>query len=324
VAYWFHPVRPGSLSDWEAAQLVRVPAEQVCHLFRPLRPGQIRGLPHLTPALNRLRELEKFDDATLLRQQLAAMFAAFLKRGTAETSSVMPLAGDENPATQGTRPLLGLEPGLFQELEPGEEVQFSTPPDIIGGYAEYMRTQLRAACAGVGVPYEVLTGDLSGVNDRSVRVILHEFRRWLRMLQHHNLAFQVARPVWRAWVDRVFYDGTLQIPDAYLTDPLPWSKVQWMPESWAYLHPVQDIQAQEAAIRAGLSSRSAVVSEMGDDAEVIDRQQADDNARADTLGLRYDSDARQQKSSGAPTNAADPTPAPDPTPEQAAAAGGNA
>jgi capsid protein len=66
-----------------------------------------------------------------------------------------------------------------------------------------------------------------------------------------------------------------------------------VPQGWPYINPVQDIQAQKEAIRAGLDSRSNLVSEQGEDAEAIDAQQAADNTRADTLGLRYDSDGRQ-------------------------------
>ena len=77
-----------------------------------------------------------------------------------------------------------------------------------------------------------------------------------------------------------------------------------MPQRWPYLHPVQDVQAEQRAIRAGFTSRSATVAEHGEDAEEIDRQQAADNARADTLGLRYDSDSRQAE--GPAQTAADP------------------
>ena len=298
VAYYFYAIRPGDLQDWDAGDLRRVDADQVMHLYRVRRAGQIRGEPHLTPALVRLRELDKFDDATVIRQQLAAMFVAFLKHPATDSSSVNPLTGEEPETTEGNRPVLGLQPGIFQELAPGEEVEFSEPPDVISGYADFMRQQFFGVAAATGVPYEVLTGDMSRVNDRTVRVILHEFRRWVRMLQHHNLAFQVCRPVWRAWMDRVFLDGVLPIPTAYMKDPLPWTKVLWMPESWPYLNPVQDVQAQKEAIRAGFTSRSAIASERGDDAEVIDAQIADDNTRADGLGLILDSDPRRVSNAG--------------------------
>ena len=49
------------------------------------------------------------------------------------------------------------------------------------------------------------------------------------------------------------------------------------------------------AIRAGLLSRSEAISAFGYDAEDIDREIAADNARADELGLVFDSDPRHDK-----------------------------
>ena len=303
VAYYFFATRPGDWQDWDPSELRRVPADRVLHVYKPLRPGQLRGIPHLTQALIRLRELDKFDDATLIRQQLAAMFVAFLKHPASDSSSLIPITGQEPVATEGNRPVLGLQPGIFQELAPGEEVEFSEPPDVISGYGDYMRQQLFAVAAATGVPYEVLTGDMSRVNDRTVRVILHEFRRQIQAEQHQTVAFQLCRPVWRAWMDHVFLSGALPIPAEYLADPQPWANVEWMPQGWPYLHPVQDVEAARAAIRSGFTSRSAIVSEQGEDAQVIDQQQAEDNERADALGLEYDSDGRTE-----PPSAASPIP----------------
>jgi lambda family phage portal protein len=303
VAYWFLASRPGDLQDWNPGDLRRVPADQVLHVFKPLRAGQLRGIPHLTQALVRLWELDKLDDAVLLRQQLSNMFVAFLKRAADPSAELVGVLGDAAQAdtsTDGT-PALGFEPGLFQELEPGEEVDYSEPPDPPLGLADFMKGHLRAVGAATGVPYEVLTGDMSGLNDRVMRVILHEFRRRIQAEQHQTVAFQLCRPVWRAFLDTAFLAGALPIPPTYLVDPGAWAAVRWMPQGWPYLHPVQDVQAAQAAIRAGFTSRSAVVSEQGEDAEVVDGQQAEDNARADRLGLRFDSDGRQAKASaGAP------------------------
>ena len=58
------------------------------------------------------------------------------------------------------------------------------------------------------------------------------------------------------------------------------------------------------AIRAGLLSRSEAISAFGYDAEDIDREIAADNARADGLGLVFDSDPRHDQ----PTQIASPKP----------------
>jgi lambda family phage portal protein len=293
VAYWFHPSRPGDDQDFDPSQLRRVPAAFVIHLFEPLRPGQIRGLPHLTQALIKLHELDKFEDATLLRSQIANLFAGFIKRPSVE-SDVHPLTGLAADATSSDgRPILSLEPGIFQELEPGEEVEFNSPPQADPFGPAFMKQQLMSVSAATGVPYEVLTGDMSGLNDRVMRVVLHEFRRQIQARQHHIVAYQLCRPVWMAWLDRVQLSGALPIPGAYLDDPTPWSAVRWMPQGWPYIHPVQDVAAAREAIKSGFTTRSAVVSEQGEDAEVIDAEQAQDNERAEELGLSYESATMQ-------------------------------
>jgi len=289
VAYWFHPSRPGDLMDFDASQLRRVPADSVIHLFDPLRPGQLRGVPHLTQALVKLNELDKFDDATLLRQQLANLFVAFLTR-MGNDDALHPLTGEalEDPAESQ---LPQMEPALLQALNPGEDIKFSTPPGTSDGYRDFMRQQLFAIAAATGVPYEALTGDMSGVNDRTVRVIFNEFRLRIQTIQHQIVAHQVCRQVWNAWVTRAYLANVLPIAPGS-----PEAAVRWTPPRTPYIHPVQDVEAQQAAIRAGLTSRSAIVSELGEDAEAIDEQQATDNARADEHRLRYDSDARYAKS----------------------------
>lgn len=300
LAYYFHPSRPEQ-DDYDATQLRRVPVESVCHLYDPLRPGQLRGLPHLTQALIALYELDKYDDAALLRQQLANLFVAFLKRSrpTGDAETLNPFTGEVQETSVDDKPMVSLEPGIFQELEPGEEVAFSDPPEA-RGYESFMRQQLSGVAAATGVPYEVLTGDMRGVNDRTIRLVLHEFRRRIQAMQHHIVVFQLCRRVWTAWMDRVFLSGALPIPLEYVNDPTPWSAVKWVPQGWPYMHPLQDVQAQKEAVRSGYRSRSGVVAEQGDDAEAIDLEQAADNERADRLRLRYDSDGRNARNA-APT-----------------------
>jgi lambda family phage portal protein len=314
VAYYFHPSRPGDVDDFDLSTLVRVPAENVIHLYDPQRPGQLRGRPHLTPALIRLFELDKFEDAVLLRHQLQNMFMAFLNRTATPgvDDTLNPLTGGVLPLDPAGKPMLEMAPGTFNELDPGEQVTFSDPPDMQGGYTDFIRQQLIGACAAHGVPYETLTGDMSHVNDRTVRVILQEFRRRVGMWQHQIVVHQFCRRVFQAWVARAFFAAALPIPADYLENATPWTGAKWMPQAWPYLHPVQDVQATTSAIRAGLTSRTSAVSERGEDVEVIDAEQARDNARADKHGVRYDSDGRTPKAGGIPPGApATPPPGPD-------------
>ena len=297
TGFYFHPSRPGDLLDYDPGVLRRIPAENVIHLFAPERAGQLRGIPKLTQGLIRLHELNKFDDATLLRQQLANLFVAFLKKEPDEPgeTALHPLTGLARDASEDPAPLT-MEPGIFQELEPGQEVQFSEPPEVRQGYRDFIRQQLQGACASIGIPYELLTGDMSGLNDRVVRVLLNEFAATIEALQHQIVAFQFCRRVWRAWMDQVFLSGAVALPADYLVDPEPYVAVSFAPPERRYIHPVQDIEADVAAVAAGFTSRRAVVAKRGEDIENVDAQNAADNARADSLGLQYTSDPREPES----------------------------
>ncbi len=305
LAYWMYRARPGDPQDMDVQTLVRVAAETVIHLYDPVRAGQLRGLPHLTQALVRLHELDKFDDATLLRQQIANLFAGFVTRpGVAPGSNLDPFTGAEIQTEEG-QAIVGLEPGLLQELRPGQEIQFNNPPAVGDTYGDFMHQQLLGVAAAADVPYEILTGDLSKVNDRTVRVILNEFRRRIQQRQYGIVAYQLCRTVWDAWFERAVLSGALDVPADYFDNPAPFRGVKWIPQGWAYIHPVQDVEAQRGAIRSGLRSRSEVISELGEDAETVDQEIAEDNKRADELGLVLDSDPRKTQPSGTSASSQD-------------------
>ena len=302
AAYWFYRSHPGEMS-WQgvdSTKLTRVPADEVIHLFDPVRPGQIRGVVQMAPVLLRMYSLDKFDDATLLRQQIANLFAAFVTR-KADADVVDPedpITGQpvENP--DSAIPELSLEPGLINELGDEEDIKFSAPPGVDNTYGEFLRQQLLAVAAGIEVPYEVLTGDFSKINDRTARVLLNEFRRRVQQMQQHIVVHQLCRRIWDAWLPRAILSGALDAP-GYAADPGAFDAVKWIPQAWAYINPVQDVQAQKDAVRSGFKTRGSSIAETtGEDVDDVDAENAAQNEQVDSLGLVYDTDARHTDNNG--------------------------
>jgi lambda family phage portal protein len=295
VAYWMTRAHPGDAllspmsGQGDTMIPVRVPAAEILHLFRPQRPGQIRGEPWLARALIKLHELDQYDDAELVRKKTAALFAGFITR----TSPEDPLLGEGVANAHGVAQT-SLEPGTLQMLEPGEDITFSQPADVGSSYADFMRQQFRAVAAAMGITYEMLTGDLTQVNYSSIRAGLLEFRRRCEALQHHVIVHQFCRPLWRAWLTQAVLAGALTLP-GYATRRREYAAVKWIPQGWQWVDPLKETEAMLSAIRAGLMSRSEAISANGYDAEDVDREIAADNARADALGLVLDSDPRHGK-----------------------------
>ena len=94
-------------------ETVRVPAGDVLHIYRPRDAGQIRGLPHVAPAMVRLFLLDQYDDAELDRKKTAAMFASFIT----ETAPEEPMMGTEESEADA-RPSPASSPAHFRSCCP--------------------------------------------------------------------------------------------------------------------------------------------------------------------------------------------------------------
>jgi capsid protein len=101
-------------------------------------------------------------------------------------------------------------------------------------------------------------------------------------------------------MDQAVLEGAIDLP-GYRKDRRAYQAAKWIPQGWKWVDPQKEFNAMKLAIRAGLMSRSEAISGNGYDAEDVDREIAADNARADELGLVFDSDPRHDQ--GAPVEA---------------------
>ena len=69
---------PGDVTFTIDEEFDTVPAAAVLHYFRCDRPGQIRGIPDITPALPLFAQLRRFTLAVLAAAETAADFAGIL------------------------------------------------------------------------------------------------------------------------------------------------------------------------------------------------------------------------------------------------------
>jgi capsid protein len=104
--------------------------------------------------------------------------------------------------------------------------------------------------------------------------------------------------VWKAWLEQAVLSGAIAAP-GYAGNRMAYAACKWVPQGWQWVDPEKEFKAMLLAVRAGLMSRSEVVSANGYDAEDVDREIAADNARADALGLIFDSDPRRVTREGA-------------------------
>lgn len=81
-------------------------------------------------------------------------------------------------------------------------------------------------------------------------------------------------------------------------------KPEWSPHGWDYIHPVQDVQGKKLAIEAGITSRTAVQAETGEDPRKVQAQREADRKDDEARGLL----PPEQKPAAPGKPATDPSP----------------
>ena len=246
---------------------VRVPAADILHVFDRLFPGQVRGLTWLSPVLLKLRDRDEASDAMLMSLKVQSLITGFIR--DPEGGS----AGFEGEESDGTVNL-AMEPGAMRILPPGSDVTFSTPGQGITQSVDFLRAQDREIAAGVGLTFEQLTGDLGEANYSSARVGLLEFRRRAEMLQRNLIEARFLRPLWRRWIAVQGLAGAI---DAKSGD---YDTVRFVAPGWQWVDPKNEVEAEVAAIEAGLKSREEVVAGRGRDIDDLDEEIARDTKGA--------------------------------------------
>ena len=313
VAYWLYPHHPGDyqFSSFVASALIRVPAEEIIHLFIPERIGQTRGVPWFHATLKRLRHMQGYEEAEIVAARAAASIVGIIQSEEGLTPELGP-EGDEAGAGADPhqQPMLSMEPGTFQQLQPGETFTGFNPSRANAGMDSFMRYMLRAFCTGIGVSYASVSSDYSQSNYSASRLALLDDRDLWRVLQGwliRNFRMQVHRD----WVEAAVLSGGLAIPD-YYSNPKKYQAVRFKPRGWSWIDPVKEVTAYKTAVRAGFMTQSDVISLTSEHADLEDvlKQRRSELDQMRELDLVFDTDPAQVDLKGAEQVAA-PAPSAD-------------
>lgn len=280
VAYWLFREHPGSpyAATYESQ---RVPASEVLHIFKPVRPGQVRAMSWFAPVLMMFKDFDEFADATLMKQKIAACLAII------ETDSEGSGMGLGTADDTTTPPIDSLEPGAIIRRGAASKIDVVNPPRV-NEYDEYTRTILRAIATGLGLTYEDLTGDYADMPFSAAR--MSRIRHWARVedWRWRILIPQFCDPVW-AWF----------IQAAAIMQQAPaGTGVEWSAPPAPMVDPVNEGLAIMRNVRAGIQSLSDALRERGLDPKTVFAEIEADNKELDRRGIILDSDPRNATQAG--------------------------
>jgi lambda family phage portal protein len=284
LGYWLYDEHPSESAQYKSSFYT---VDEVLHIKVQKRPGQVRGIPFAVPSMARLKNFDGYEDAELMRLQTSACFSVFITEPESSLRAVAP-----------TERLEQVQPGIIEHLPPGKQVSFASPPQS-ASFADYSRQVLSGISQGVGLTYEMLTGDLSNVSFTSGRMGWLEFAKnvykWQQLIEN---SFCI--PVWEWFIQALELSPMVEGEEFRDEDG------DFIAASWTYprremIDPVAETKALNEQVRAGFISYYDAVKMLGGDPEKILAEQKRHAQEIDAAGLmptsdpRYDSNRAKDK-----------------------------
>lgn len=287
VAYWLFPQHPGDVlpmggSVFQSSR--RVLAADVLHIYErhASRPGQVRGVPSLAAVLLALRNLDDWETAELIRKRTEACLAAVVS-GPDAGETITPQLTDADG-----RKIETLSPGMVMYGSAGMTVTFSDPK-AVGGYVDYKRSRVRDISAGIGIPYELVQGDLSQVNYSSYRAGLLAYRQRIEAFQWLCLIPQLCVPVERRFLEVLDMRGWL--PSGEIS-------AKWVPPEFDLLDRESEAKADSEMLANGTLSWPDAVLAKGNDPEKQLSEIEQWNPRLAKAGITFRKEAAKGATNG--------------------------
>lgn len=265
---WFPLVRNGRVN----ARLFRRPSVG--------RPRQSRGLPLLTPAIHDLKDLREYRKTEVRRATQAAKHTLIIE--TPDPKSISDafenVEGVSN-ASETIETLLGRSYGNVPDasmivLGLGEKASIAVPPQVNGGYGDYITANLRAVAACTDLPYEEafsLYANLNFSNARTIRLMAKSvYGGWRKKMESGAL-----NPIYRLLVSYWWANGEF----GRVAWDSKFADVAWDWDEMDWVDPAKEVKANAEAIATGQKSIVEVCAGRGRDWREVQDQNLEAEAR---------------------------------------------
>lgn len=272
ISYDLLRMHPGdyyysNLNPWE---FDRIPSRHVIHWYKKTRPGQLRGVPELTPALELFGRLRAYSKAVLGAAEIAADFAAVLETegGSNDDPNSPENQGGLLPFDQSP-----IDRQVMTALPGGAKLHQLRAEQPAQTYEMFQYCILCEACRAVNIPLNVALGTSQKFNFSSARLDHLNYRAGLRV-ERRQCEIVVLTPLFVAWLEEaLLIDGLL--PDGLMFDMID---VAWHWPGWPDQDPLSDAKADTERLDNGTTTEAELAAEQGHDWEERLRQRVREKA----------------------------------------------
>jgi len=272
----YHPGDYDFTTQTKTKKTVRISADRMMHIFMPLRAGQTRGEPWMSPAMSAIKQLGAFREAAIVNARVGASKMGFF------TSP----AGDGFIAddVDNNVPVMDCEPGTLHQLPQGVGFETWDPAYPNNEFDSFHKSVLKGIASALGVSYTSLSNDLESTSYSSIRQGALEERDFYKSMQYF-MQEHFVRPIYEAWLASAMEMRSFGIPIAQLDKFMAASTFQ--AKAWSWIDPLKEMNAAVVGMKNGVMSISDVANQYGKDVEDLMASIQRDKALADQFGISY-------------------------------------
>ncbi|TXH54844.1 MAG: phage portal protein [Desulfurellales bacterium] len=225
------------------------PAERIIHGYKPLEPGQVRGVPWVAPSLQTVADLRDYDRSVLRTARIQANLSVLLTTNHPDAPFVNVNEQTDMPEAAIVTAPPGWQPTTMQSTQPGPL------------YRDYRAEKLRELGRPVNMPLMMVMLDSGDHNYSSARFDGQLYNRGVQCLQswlNRVLLDRIAARVER----QAILSGRLRRrpADAYFN---------WTWPVAPHVDPQKEAKAWETMISIGAASEFDAAASQGKDFETV-------------------------------------------------------
>jgi lambda family phage portal protein len=234
----------------------------VIHVYKPDRPGQLRGLPFLTPVIDIVKNITKYTDAYLQKQIVNSLYTVFIRSEQALLPDTVVPQSQQILTEQEKQYSYELGPGAIIGLAPGEEIQTATPGGSDPSYDAYVLAGLKQIAIGLNIPYEVFAKHFQA-SYSAARAAILDFTKLVKS-ERDWLSYKFNKPIYKEFLTEAILKGRITA-DGFFDDPAiaqAWLGTVWNGSTMGQIDPVKETKAYEMQVNNGFITRQDATSHL--------------------------------------------------------------
>jgi lambda family phage portal protein len=263
VALWVAKFHPGdnlhfnaAAQDWTRVAMrgAQTGRRNALLIFKPLRPGQVRGIPLIAPILEPLKH---WSEAELNAAVISGLAATFIKMDPDAFDSLYDEDAQGAIIDKASNWSGAVESGKAINLLPGEDITSPAPGRPNPAFDPFWMAMVRQIGMALELPYEVLVMHFQSSYSAARAALLMAYKSFKG--DRDLIAKMLCQPVFELWLADEVAEGRIRCPGFFQSDVVKaaWCAAIWTGDGPGSIDPSKEVDAAQKRVDLGISTKQA-------------------------------------------------------------------